>query len=203
MTSSRERILHLLKTKGRQTASQLAKRLKVTPMAIRQHLSSLEEMVAYDDERHGVGRPRRVWRLSEKAQSRFPDSHGELAVGMLDAMRAAFGQKGLGQLVAERTKAQIKDYRSRMPERGASLRDRVAALAAIRKEEGYMAEWSRTRDGAFLLIENHCPICAAAEACLGLCKGELELFRKVLGTPIERTEHIPEGARRCVYRIAP
>ncbi|MHC4223606.1 MAG: helix-turn-helix transcriptional regulator, partial [Planctomycetota bacterium] len=91
MTSSRERILHLLKTKGSQTASQLAKRLKVTPMAVRQHLAALEELVAYDDERHGVGRPRRVWRLSEKAQSRFPDCHGELAVGMLEAVRTAFG----------------------------------------------------------------------------------------------------------------
>ncbi|MHC4934279.1 MAG: helix-turn-helix transcriptional regulator [Planctomycetota bacterium] len=203
MTTSRERILHLLKTKGPQSAAQLAKRLKITPMAVRQHLAALEGLVTFDEERHGVGRPRRVWRLSETAQGRFPDCHGELAVGMLEAMRAAFGQRGLDKLVAERTKAQIKSYRSRMPEKGTPVRDRVAALAAIRRDEGYMAEWSRARDGTFLLIENHCPICAAAEACQGLCRGELELFRKVLGAPIERTEHILEGARRCVYRIAP
>ena len=64
MTSSRERILHLLKTKGPQTASQLAKRLKVTSTAVRQHLASLDDLVVYEDERHGVGPNRMGWGLS-------------------------------------------------------------------------------------------------------------------------------------------
>jgi predicted ArsR family transcriptional regulator len=58
------------------------------------------------------------------------------------------------------------------------------------------------KDGSFLLIENHCPICAAATACTGLCARELEVFQRVLGqVTIERTEHILAGARRCVYRV--
>jgi len=55
-----------------------------------------------------------------------------------------------------------------------------------------------------LFIENHCPICAAANSCQGLCLSELELFQSVLGPAahIERTEHIIAGNRRCVYRIS-
>nr|MDJ0635647.1 hypothetical protein [Xenococcaceae cyanobacterium MO_188.B29] len=58
-------------------------------------------------------------------------------------------------------------------------------------------------DGSFLLIENHCPICAAAIACTGLCQREQEIFQTVLGENIDiaRTEHIVAGERRCVYRI--
>lgn len=39
---ARDKVLFYLKTKGPQTAAQLAKRLGVTPMAVRQHLYTLE-----------------------------------------------------------------------------------------------------------------------------------------------------------------
>lgn len=201
MPSSRERILHILKTKGPETAAVLARRLDMTAVAARQHLEPLkrEGLVAYDERRKGVGRPERVWRLTAKATAHFPDSHGELAVAMLGSMREAFGEAGLDRLVALRTKAQVRAYRQRVSPR-APLHRKVAELAAIRREEGYMAEWSRDGNG-FLLVENHCPICAAARTCRGLCAGEIELFRHVLGAMVERTEHILAGARRCTYRI--
>jgi predicted ArsR family transcriptional regulator len=200
--SSRQRLLHLLKTKGPQTAAALARRLGMTAVAVRQHLEPIEAegLVAYEERPRGVGRPAREWRLTEKAAALFPDSHGELAVAMLESMRRTFGEKGLDRLVAERTRAQVRGYRERIAPR-APLHRKVAALAALRREEGYMAEWSRDGKG-FLLVENHCPICAAARTCLGLCAGELELFRAVLGAKVERTEHILDGSRRCVYRIA-
>jgi predicted ArsR family transcriptional regulator len=54
-----------------------------------------------------------------------------------------------------------------------------------------------------LFVENHCPICAAAAACQGLCRSELAVFRAVLGADVtvERIDHILAGARRCAYRI--
>jgi predicted ArsR family transcriptional regulator len=67
-----------------------------------------------------------------------------------------------------------------------------------------MAECVAKADGSLLLIENHCPVCAAAQACQGLCRSELEIFRSVLnGAAVERTDHILAGGRRCAYRIEP
>jgi predicted ArsR family transcriptional regulator len=68
-----------------------------------------------------------------------------------------------------------------------------------------MAECTKMPDGSILLVENHCPICAAATTCQGLCREELSLFRSVLGdkAQVERTDHILAGARRCAYRITP
>lgn len=79
-------------------------------------------------------------------------------------------------------------------------------LSELRSAEGYMAEVQPTPDRkGFLLIENHCPICAAAHACQGFCRAELEIFRDALGDGAEvtRTEHLLAGARRCTYRITP
>jgi predicted ArsR family transcriptional regulator len=202
---TRDKVLLHLKQKGPQTASELAKRIRVTPVAVRQHLYSLSKdgLVAFDDERCRVGRPRRIWRLAPRAQAAFPDTHSDLAIELIDAMERAFGDKGLDRLVATRTRAQLKRYREALPPRDAPLEKRVAALAKLRRAEGFMAAWSKERDGTLLLVENHCPICAAAAACPSLCRDELSIFKAAIGKgiPVERVEYILAGSRRCAYRI--
>ncbi len=202
-----ERVLYLLKTKGPQPAGALAAKLGVTAMAVRQHLYRFrkEGMVDYRDERRPVGRPARIWHLTARAASRFPESHAELTVEMIDAVRAAFGEAGLDKLLRERTRRQLADYRAKMRGAGGSLLDRVRKLAEIRSRQGYMAECAGGGDGSVLLAENHCPICVAAASCQGLCREELSLFRELLGrkASVERTDHVLAGARRCAYVIRP
>jgi predicted ArsR family transcriptional regulator len=67
-----------------------------------------------------------------------------------------------------------------------------------------MANWEKEKDGSYLLVENHCPICAAASACTGFCRSEKAIFEHVLGrnVRVERVEHLLAGARRCAYRIS-
>jgi predicted ArsR family transcriptional regulator len=202
---TRDKVLLHLKQKGPQTAAQLASRIRVTPVAVRQHLDGLskEGLVAFDDERSRVGRPRRIWRLAPRAQAVFPDAHSDLALELIDAVKSAYGDEGLDRLVATRTRAQLKRYRESLPPRDAPIEKRVAALAKLRRAEGFMAEWSKERDGTLLLVENHCPICAAAAACPSLCRDELSVFKTAIGkgVPVERVEYILAGGRRCAYRI--
>ena len=204
--SGRDRVPLLLKTKGAQTAARMAERLGVTTMAVRQHLAALQEqgLVDYVDERRKVGRPARVWRLTPKANDRFPDRHAELAVGMLQAVQSAFGEAGLERMVTATTQLQIEAYRARMPGPGTPLEQRVAALAKIRRDEGYMAEWRQVRDGTIEFLQNHCAIDSAARFSSKLCGGELALFRAVLGdgVSVERFEYLLSGDRRCAYRIS-
>jgi iron-sulfur cluster biosynthesis transcriptional regulator SufR len=200
---SATRLLHALKSAGPQTATAIARRLGVTAVAARQHLAKLaaEGLVAFEAEAAGVGRPRHLWRLTEKGHARFPDNHAGLALELIQAVGRVFGAEGLESLIAERQKANLKLYKSRLG--AGDLRQRIRRLAALRSEEGYMAEVAPAPDGGFLLKENHCPICVAARTCQGLCRSELALFRAVLGpkVEVERLEHILAGARRCAYRV--
>jgi predicted ArsR family transcriptional regulator len=202
-----ERILYLLKTKGPQAASALAQRLHLTAMAVRQHLYRFREegLVKFSNERRPVGRPAQIWRLTERAATRFPESHAELTLEMIGAIRAAFGEEGLNKLLKERTRRQLRDYSEKIRSAGSGLLERVRALSEIRSAQGYMSECMARPDGTILFAENHCPICIAAESCQGLCREELSLFREVLGkkTSVERTDHILAGARRCAYVICP
>jgi len=204
MRTPADRILFQLKTRGPAETLGLAAALDISRQAVLQHLERLvaEGLVDHMDERRGVGRPRRIWSLTPAAQARFPDTHAQLTLEMLDALRAEFGEAGVERMIARREAATAKSYARAMAD-ARSLQARVARLAEIRTAEGYMADWSPDPGGGFLLVENHCPICAAAAACQGFCRAELAVFRQVLGdeVSIERTDHMLAGARRCAYRI--
>jgi len=201
---SRDRILFHLKTRGSQTAADIGSRLGMTSAGARQHLLKLETagLVESEDRRQGRGRPRKYWRLTQRGHDRFPDRHSDLTLDLLRSMREVFGERGLEQLIGQRERASIVEYRKRVGERR-SLRQKLAALAEIRSREGYMASVAEDVRGSFLFVENHCPICAAAAACQGLCRSELAIFRAVLGddVTVERIDHILAGARRCAYRV--
>lgn len=68
-----------------------------------------------------------------------------------------------------------------------------------------MAEAVEHPDGTMALVENHCPVGAAAHCSEDLCDCELELFSRILAPQarVERDEHIGHGDRRCVYLITP
>jgi len=200
-----EKILMLLKTGGAQTAGAVAGALGVTMEAARQQLGKLqrEGLVEHLDRREKVGRPARYWQLSARGHGRFPDRHAVLTLEMIEGVRRLFGDDGLERLIADREAAAQRAYAARLSG-CASLAERVEALAAIRSAEGYMAAWQEDGEG-WLLVENHCPICAAAKVCQGFCRSELALFQAVLGAGVEvaRTDHVLAGARRCAYRIRP
>lgn len=204
-TASRDAIIDILKRSDPQSAAALAKELELTPMAVRLQLYSLEEegLVGSTPQASGRGRPTLMWSLTDASSDLFPNNHQGLALEMIQSIRDLFGEAGMTQVIDRHSDLQ----RARYAEELAASRtpaDRVKRLAALRTEEGYMAE--ARRDGRdWLLIENHCPICTAASACTRLCRNELEVFQDALGEDfsITREDHILAGARRCAYRISP
>ncbi|WP_145562207.1 helix-turn-helix transcriptional regulator [Yersinia aldovae] len=197
-----ERLLMLLKTRGPLQASDAGNILGTTGEAARQQFVKLakEGLVVSEAQTRGVGRPIQLWRLTEAGNIRFPDAHGELTVQLLRLIRTQLGESALDALIDSREQETCSQYCQAMV--GISnVAERVERLVAIRSREGYMAESQVEADGSLLLIENHCPICAAATHCQGFCRAELAVFQQVLGVPVERVEHILSGSRRCTYRI--
>jgi predicted ArsR family transcriptional regulator len=200
-----EHMLLELKTRGPAKTGDLAARIGITRQATRDHLDRLaaEGLVAHVTYPAGVGRPRLTWSLTAKGHGRFPDTHAQMTVELIEAVRSEFGEPGLVRLIDRREQAMEAQYRQQL--RGAgSLAERVDLLAALRSAEGYMADVERLDDGRFIIVENHCPICAAAAACQGFCRSELALFAKLLAPArVERVEHALAGSRRCCYLVTP
>lgn len=208
-SKSQDRILYLIKKKGPQTVKQLAAALDMTTMGIRQHLLQLEnhQLVSQvPQENQTRGRPAWAWKLTTKGHESFPDSHAEVTLDLIAGVKELMGESALDRLINRRTTLTKKAYRSRLTPYK-DLESKVKVLVELRNEEGYMAEYSRLdRPGkGFLLMENHCPICAAAKSCQGFCQSELEVFQSLFGRNVRvtRAEHLLANGRRCTYEISP
>lgn len=200
-----DQVLMMLKTRGAQTAQTLAGLLGMTGMGVRRQLELGVEkgLVSFVDTPGKVGRPVRRWQLTEAGHARFPDRHAELTLDLIEGVRALFGESGLEKLIVAREESSERVYRARV-DPTTTLDEQVAALAEARSLEGYMAEVEPRVDGSLLLLENHCPICAAAQSCQQFCRSELDVFRRVLGPGVNvvRIEHQLAGARRCAYLVS-
>ena len=204
LSTSRRRILDLLKVHGPSDSQALASRMGVSRMAVRQHLYSLHEerLVAYVVEARALGRPAKVWRLTAAAEDLFPDRHGDLCVSLVNALCAALGREALDSTLDVIVGMQVENYSMRMTA-GSSLLKRLKELVRLRTEEGFVAQLQAADDGSYHLIENHCPIRSAASSHPGFCAAEWETFRRLLGPEfaVERLEHMQEGDRRCLYLV--
>ena len=111
-TRTRRRIVKLLKTEGPLDSATLAKRLKVTPMAVRQHLYALQEekLVASEERPVPLGRPAKHWHLTRAADRLFPDAYAELNTALITSVQEAFGPEGMTRLLDSRLARQRSDY---------------------------------------------------------------------------------------------
>ena len=199
-----DKILNLLKANGEMSAKELSDTLGMTTMGARQHLKALEEReeVVFHDKPVPRGRPTRYWSLTQKSQSHFDDRHEELTVQLITAVKDVFGDVGLDQLIGHREQSSYQSYTLAL-DKALSLIDKLKVLAEVRTQEGYMATVEEEDDGTLWLMENHCPICAAAKSCLNFCRSELALFQRLFDglAVVSREEYMMDGARRCAYKV--
>ena len=201
--NSSERILMLLKMKGEATALLISEELDITKEGARKHLLNLSEakLVKATVKSEGVGRPSTYYSLTDKGLSRFPDTHADVTVQLLRSVKKLLGDNALNLLIGDR-EATVYDRYAKEMKGSETIEQKLDVLSQMRSEEGYMAEWKK-EDNAYFLIENHCPICAAATECQGFCRSELHNFSQLIGEEynVARVEYIIGNGSRCVYKI--
>jgi predicted ArsR family transcriptional regulator len=201
-SSTRYEVLRLIRLAGGLTAQQLAAELKITSMGVRRYLVALERdgLVRVQMQRQAAGRPTYVYRLTEAGYDTFPNNYDLLATQLLDAVQVHDGDARVDELFARRMDQLVAQYEPRM--RGKDLGERVAELARIQDENGYMAVWETAPDG-YLLKEQNCAIYRVACRFQSACHYEIELFRRLLDAKVERVQHQIKGELTCAYHISP
>ncbi len=202
----RRELLLRLRRDGPSTPETLASSLGLSRTGVLQQLHALEAagLVNRRAIRHGVGRPRHEYDVTDAAQDLFPTNYDGLASGLLAAIRSLGGDALLEGVFDERRRITRERVRQRMSERlapDAPLADRARELAVIQDEQGYLAEAIVGADGVIRLVERNCAIHRVSSEHAAACQAELDLFREVLGTDVERESHIAAGDRCCSYRI--
>ena len=151
-------------------------------------------------EKRKTGRPALVFVLSEEAARYFPQNYDRLAAGVLRELSEMSGREKVRELLERRCDRMEKDYLEQMEGETDPVR-RAGIIAKIRDEEGYMAEGVTDDDGVATIVEHNCPISSIAKEFPEVCQMELELFERVTGSKVERTQHMVKGSHACVYRL--
>ncbi|MDQ1395700.1 MAG: hypothetical protein QOG64_959 [Acidimicrobiaceae bacterium] len=200
---TRRAILMTLKKSGEARAEELARLLEITPSAIRQQLGGLvgDGLVSFRELRTGPGRPKHVYHLTPAADSLFPRTYSELTNELLDYIGAR--QPGMvDELFEMRRQRRVEGARARLA--GKSFDDRVAELARILDEDGYLADVERVDDGTWRVVEHNCAILGVAARYGQACSSEIGFLREALpDATVERVQHMMAGAHMCSYEIRP
>jgi DeoR family suf operon transcriptional repressor len=197
-------LLVTLRKRGETRAEDLAQELGITVSAVRQHLQGLAaaDLVIHRDERAGPGRPRRSYALGPAAEALFPKAYGELTLELLDHL-AEEDPAVVGRVFERRRAARVRRVKARME--GMGFGARVAEIARVLDEDGYLADFAPTDDGAgFLIREHNCAILAVAQRHGHACATEIAFLRELLpDADVTRTAHILSGSHACVYEVRP
>jgi len=202
----RREILYRLRNEGSTSPDRLAADLGASRTGVLQQLRALESegLVQRETVRHGVGRPRHLYDVTDRAQDLFPSNYDGLASGLLAAIRAVGGPELIDRVFEARRQLAADAIRRRMSERlvpTSTLFERVRELAVIQDEQGYLCTAEVDADGAMRLRESNCAIHHVAAGNDAACRAELDLFREVLRADVVRESHIVGGDRCCSYRI--
>jgi len=196
-------ILLELKRSQPRTATELGAKLGVSANAIRHHLKELvtESLITYGREQRGVGAPTYAYRLSPEGEAIFPKRYEETLTELLGRVAQKDGRGAVVELFADHYAALARKLAAELGD--APPAERLAAVARLMSDAGYMAEWQPgTASGTFLLAEHNCAIRAVAERFPEACAAEQRFLRAALGAAVERRTHIVAGCNACEYTVS-
>jgi predicted ArsR family transcriptional regulator len=197
--SQRLRIIHLLKKTRGLAVGEIASRLDLSYMGVKQHCAELEKQGVVDTWRRPkpVGRPELVYRLTPKAGVFFPTQTNGSTIEILQAARQLFGATASEKLLLALFRKKAERYASRL--RGDTRENRAETLTRLRDEEGHLSELIRAPE--LMIQEYHSPILDLLDAFPIARRLEKEMFETLLGASIQRHEERASGLYLCTFLI--
>lgn len=202
MKSTRDRILQTLLRQPRTSINKLAEAVGINPISVRHHLTNLqmEGLVDAQEERHGVGRPRLVYVLTEEGMEHFPTRYLRLTTRLLAQMKESMPQPTVSKLFTQVAEDLAAEYAGQL--KGLSMEERLKTVKELMAEEGFSVEWEKTEDG-YLIHEITCPYFQIGQNHPEVCTVDQTLISRMLAVPASKVECILSGSAHCTYVVHP
>jgi DeoR family transcriptional regulator, suf operon transcriptional repressor len=201
MKSTRERILQTLLSHPRSTINDLADAVSINAISVRHHLTSLQAdgLVNAEEERHGVGRPRLVYFLTEKGLERFPTSYFRLTNRLLDQLKETLP----GPMVNTLFTQMANNMTSTLPQQiqSLSIEEKLDLVKDLLNQEGFSVEWEKQGD-QYAIHEITCPYYHVGQSHPEICAVDQTVISTVLAIPAEKINCVLRGDAHCTYLIS-
>lgn len=203
MSSTRDLVLRTLLTKPRCTVYELANQVGISPISVRHHIASLEAegLIVSEDERHGVGRPRQVFFLTQTGVEQFPTRYVRLTLRLLEHLKETMPEAMINKLFAQMAQDLARDLSEGTETKNLSMKERLNLVKDLLKQEGFNIEWEQLEDG-YAIYEASCPYYYIGQNHPEVCAVDQILISTVLSVPAEKVKCILNGDNNCTYQIS-
>ncbi len=200
MSETRERILQTLLNHSRATIEVISRELNMNTISVRHHLTALqvEGAIKAEEERHGVGRPRLVYSLTEKGLERFPTRYLRLTNRLLDQLKNSMPEKQVKNLFSQMAADMARDYAEKVKNMG--IEERLDYIKRLLAEEGFALEWEKRGD-TYHIREVTCPYYHIGQAHPEICSIDQTLISSILEIPVEKIQCVLSGDNQCIFKI--
>jgi len=200
MKSTREKILLTLLKRPQSTISDLAESVDINTISVRHHLSSLQvdKLIVAEEVRHGVGRPRLVYSLTEEGLEKFPTRYFRLTNRILKRVRNSISDEQVGELFREIAKDIASDHQKQL--RLLSIEEKLSYIQNLLDEEGFYVDWEK-QENQYVINEVSCPYYQVVLNNPEVCNLDQTLISEMLSIPAQKIECILTGGRHCSYVI--
>jgi predicted ArsR family transcriptional regulator len=202
MNSTKDKILQTLLRRPKITINELAEAVGINPISVRHHLTNLqmEGLVASDEERHGVGRPRLVYSLTEDGMEKFPTKYLRLTTRLLAQMKETMPGPVVSKLFNQIAEDLASEYSSQI--QGMDMEERLDFVKELLAQEGFTVEWEKMGSD-YQIHEISCPYYQIGIAHPEVCTVDQTLISKMLAVPANKIQCILSGGAQCTYVIQP
>ncbi len=202
MKSTKDKILQTLLRKPKITINELAEAVGINPISVRHHLTNLqmEGLIAADEERHGVGRPRLVYSLTEDGMEKFPTKYLRLTSRLLAQMKETMPGPMVAQLFNQIAEDLASEYSSQV--QGMGMEERLELVKEMLAQEGFTVEWEK-KGADYEIHEISCPYYQIGVAHPEVCTVDQTLISKMLALPANKVQCILDGDTHCTYVVHP
>jgi len=192
--------LQTLHRQPKRTINELADAVGINPISVRHHLTNLqmEGLVAADEERHGVGRPRLVYFLTEVGMENFPTRYLRLTTRLLAQMKETMPEPVVRNLFNQIAEDLAQEYEGQM--KGLSMEERLDFVKTMLGEEGFTVEWEK-KGKQYEIHEISCPYYQIGISHPEVCTVDQTLISKMLAVPAEKVQCILSGGTFCTYVV--
>ena len=200
MKSTRDRILQTLLNHPQATISELADSVNINTISARHHLTNLQAdgLVQAEEVRHGVGRPRLVYSLTDSGVEKFPTRYLQLTNRLLTQLKQRMPEQEIENIFSQ----MAKDIASEQVEniKKLSIEEKLNFIKAALAEQGFSIEWEKVGDN-YKINEISCPFFHVGQSHPEVCTMDQTLISSILSIPTEKVECVLDGDNQCAYII--
>jgi DeoR family suf operon transcriptional repressor len=198
--STRETILHTIKSSQQANVEGLAEVAQVSPVTVRHHLNALQAdgLIEASSIRRKVGRPYYVYSLSEKGHELFPKRYVRLTSRLIDEMKARLPEEVVNEVFENVVLSVVDEHRGEYEH--LAFEERLDYLVELLADEGFLASWEHS-DKGYVLTEYSCPYISVGRSHSEICTIDKDLIVNVLQAPVQQMSCMLKGDECCQFSV--